>query len=710
MAENINALILPIGADPSQFQKSINDVKAAYKDLSTLISNTPFNLVTEEQKTLLGQYGQTIKTLTNDVKQFGAALGPPANSIAGLDKKISELNKKKINLDAKTSASEIARLTKEIEKLTNQRNNIDALGASVQKIGQGAGNSFKKLEDSSKGGRIALTSLSLVAQDLPFGFIAIQNNLPSVIQSFGQLSTQSGGLKKALSTIGPLLLGPAGLFLAFSIVTSAVTLAVQKYGSLGAALDAIIGKQSKYSELLLEANKSYEKFNKEKRDSIQISNEEVASIQGSISKAISLASIVTDITKSYNERNSALNDLKSLDKERFGNLDIEKTKLEDLKSALDNYISSLKAAAITKGFESAIGQTSVELAKQLKILDSLKDELADAKAAPVTFIGKADQIDTRDIDAATARIKEQDKVVKTLRDDISLYNKEIDNSIKLQNSLQAPIDAANKAIADQAKNAAKSGKDLSKQDKDYERFLELTRQSNLRLAEFYATQLKIQADKNLQKKLKEDAAAFKLLEQATLGANDANNQFGIGLQNQIAGIDTTYANAAIATGQIIQRFTDAQNVGTNEFARIQEQLKAFDKLKSTIESNLTKPFREFFDELLTNGKVSFDGFVDLAKDAFKRILAQAIASGIANLIASLLSGGATAGLGKLGAAKGIAGILSGLGKTGGLLGSANFSGVQGGGMQMAGSVNLSLRGSDLVGSINRTNSTINRVG
>ena len=40
----------------------------------------------------------------------------------------------------------------------------------------------------------------------------------------------------------------------------------------------------------------------------------------------------------------------------------------------------------------------------------------------------------------------------------------------------------------------------------------------------------------------------------------------------------------------------------------------------------------------------------------------------------------------------------------------NFAGVQGGGMQMAGAVNLTLRGSDLVGSINRTNSTINRVG
>jgi hypothetical protein len=31
-------------------------------------------------------------------------------------------------------------------------------------------------------------------------------------------------------------------------------------------------------------------------------------------------------------------------------------------------------------------------------------------------------------------------------------------------------------------------------------------------------------------------------------------------------------------------------------------------------------------------------------------------------------------------------------------------------LQMAGAVNLSLRGSDLVGSINRTNATISRVG
>jgi hypothetical protein len=42
--------------------------------------------------------------------------------------------------------------------------------------------------------------------------------------------------------------------------------------------------------------------------------------------------------------------------------------------------------------------------------------------------------------------------------------------------------------------------------------------------------------------------------------------------------------------------------------------------------------------------------------------------------------------------------------------SPNLSQVRNGGMQMGGQVNLVLRGSDLVGSINRTNAQISRTG
>ena len=63
----------------------------------------------------------------------------------------------------------------------------------------------------------ALTSLSGVARDLPFGFIAIQNNLPLVVDQFSALSKTSGGLIGALKNVGLALIGPAGLSFAFII-------------------------------------------------------------------------------------------------------------------------------------------------------------------------------------------------------------------------------------------------------------------------------------------------------------------------------------------------------------------------------------------------------------------------------------------------------------------------------------------------------------
>ncbi len=99
----------------------------------------------------------------------------------------------------------------------------------------------RSIDDFAKKSRIALTNLSLVVQDLPYGFIGIQNNLPALTQSFAQLSSEAGGTQNALKQIAAGLVGPAGLFLAFSAVTTAITYAVQKYGSLQEAFNALIG-------------------------------------------------------------------------------------------------------------------------------------------------------------------------------------------------------------------------------------------------------------------------------------------------------------------------------------------------------------------------------------------------------------------------------------------------------------------------------------
>jgi chromosome segregation ATPase len=645
MAENVNALILPIGADATQFKKSIKEVEDRIQELSSTIKNTPFNLVSEKQKLELNALKETLVELQTDVINTGQA--------------------------------------------------FDKNSASVKKAGR------------------ALTSLSLIAQDAPFGFIGIQNNLPALIQSFGDLTTTSGGVKGALSQIGSALIGPAGLFLAFSAVTAAVTYAIKEYGSLSNAVDVLFGANSN-------AIKSQNDFNKALLDAGSSTGAQIAKIN-------ILVRTIQNENTSQKDRLAAYRELKRVNPDVVAGIDeqnlstAKSIKLigENAKAQLEFIKLQTRATAISKtldGLEGRRFEANGKYNAARKEQINLEEKLAaiDQKKA----LGRALNSQERTLDAQRKLVQlDYAQNVKEARDEISQITTEQENWYKSLEPLIGGIskisseaETLNNNLKDLRDTQKDSAKDTSKEDAEWERMQGLIAKSNERLAEFYAKQLQIQADKNLQNKLKADADAYKLLEQSVLGANEANAQFGLGLQNQIQGIDTTYANAAIATGQIIQRFRDAQMSGANEFARIQEQIKSFDKLKSSIESNLTKPFRDFFDELLTSGKVSFDGFVELAKDAFKRILAQAIASGIANLIASLLSGGATAGIGKLGVASGISGILSGLGKTGSLFGSANFSGVQGGSMQMAGSVNLQLRGSDLVASINRTNSTINRVG
>jgi hypothetical protein len=607
--------------------------------------------------------------------------------IDGFTKSISdverELKKVQSELKTKTGAA-IVETNKYIVELQGSLKNLREVGLS-------------KLPAAASAGASSLNALGQVARDAPFGFIAIQNNLPILFDQLGTLSSKSGGAINALKAIGSSLIGPAGVTFAIGAAISAITVLVQKYGSVGAALDAIISKQSVYSEEILEATKSYEKFNKEKRDSIEISSQEVASLEGTVSRVKSLASIVTDQTRSYNERNAALNDLKSISKEYFGNLDLEKTKLSDLTSAVDSYISSIKQAAITKGFEGAIGETSVELAKQIKLLDQLKQELDAAKAAPVKFIGKADQVDTRDVDAATARFNAQNKVVQSLRGDISLYNNEIDKSIKLQNQIQAPIDAANKALVDQKKaieNAKKAAADAKRISEERARNAEKERTDALRLVQ---DRIKRQDFLNKQD--------LKNLRSATDERRKIERESGIVTP-------TTLPTVPSAMPMNAEKIAENANIASNALKQIKEDANltaAFNLINGTFFS----PIEDLFSNFLETGKFAFKEFAQSILKAISQIVAKVIATGIISLLATIFSGGfSSAAGGAAGGFKTVLGaITSALGFGGGQkVAAPSFSGVSGGGMQMAGAVNLSLRGSDLVGAINRTNATISRVG
>jgi hypothetical protein len=86
---------------------------------------------------------------------------------------------------------------------------------------------FNKFSTGSNQAAFALTNLGRVAQDAPFGFIGIQNNLNPLLESFQQLRAQNTSLGATFKALGQSLIGPAGLGIALSLVTAAFTFYTQ---------------------------------------------------------------------------------------------------------------------------------------------------------------------------------------------------------------------------------------------------------------------------------------------------------------------------------------------------------------------------------------------------------------------------------------------------------------------------------------------------
>jgi hypothetical protein len=175
---------------------------------------------------------------------------------------------------------------------------------------------------------------------------------------------------------------------------------------------------------------------------------------------------------------------------------------------------------------------------------------------------------------------------------------------------------------------------------------------------------------------------------------------------------TTLPTVPPAMPMNAEKIAENANIASGALKQIKDEADltaAFNLINGTFFS----PIEDLFSNFLETGKFAFKEFAQSILKAISQIVAKVIATGIISLLATIFSGGfSSAAGGAAGGFKTVLGaITSALGFGGGQkVAAPSFSGVSGGGMQMAGAVNLTLRGSDLVGSINRTNSTISRVG
>ena len=543
---------------------------------------------------------------------------------------------------------------------------------------------------SAKAG-LALSNLGRVASDAPFGFIAIQNNIEPLLQSFQSLRKESGGVGGALKALGTSLIGPTGLLLGFSLVSSAITVAIQKYGSLGGALDALFGKQDSLNQEIRSAAESYAKYNEQLKSSVSIQSNAAGSTQGEISRVQALAAIVNDTTATYLQRNNALQELAKINKTYFGNLDLESVKLGTLTKAVDAYTKATIQSAVTKGFETEIGTANVELNKQENILKKLQDRRRTLQAAPQRIVGAAATVDTRDIIAATQAELEQARVVTQLRARTRELNAAIGDSIRQYNAITAPINAANAAT-----------------------------QNNTTVTNTNTTAITKQAKAIDEAKKKRESLAKILAEAGQVQTLDFTSFFDLDpaaardkYTKLFAPVTSAFEEALAPSRGQLRR--DVQIVPSES---VQQAISSLNVVRDNVKL-VSDSFTTFLAPAIDsafNALANGTSVIDAVKNSLRGLLAQLAANAAkALLLKAALS--FVPGAGALAGAGGGGGILGALFSGGGLprlsgAAAPTFGGVGGfgGGLQLAGQVVFTQRGTDLVGVLNSSNARINRVG
>ena len=553
--------------------------------------------------------------------------------------------------------------------------------------------SVKKTTTDSGKATLALSNLGRVASDAPFGFIAIANNIEPLIQSFQSVRKESGSVGGTLKALGASLAGPGGLLLGFTLVSSAITVAIQKYGSLGGAISALLGNQTALDREVLSAAQSYEKFNEKLQTSAQISRDSAGSVAGEVARVQALSKIAGDQSIAYDKRNQALKELATINKGYFGELKIEDGLVKGLTTSVQLYTQSIIDSAKAKGFESKIAELAPVIEEQQDLLDNLKKARDKVNETPVQTLTGFNKPLFTETQIATAAIVKQEEKVNKLKTRSAQLEAELSKLVGAQVASRIATEASLKAQRDKEEQDRKEIENTKKKTAELKREAEARAKS---LAEILARGSKVQTiDFTSFFNLDREQAKSRLEKSGILTPiRDAFEEALAPSQGRLGRDFTIIPPAAIqAAIDNVKRLRDAGIAAGAAFSSVISP--AIDGVFSAIENgqDVIKSLGDSFKKLV----------IDLIKATIK---AAAFA-----LIVSAASGGTI----NFGTA--FKGALQ-LGGTGGGLGAINraaaptFGGVSGfgGGLQLAGQVVFTQRGTDLVGVLNSSNARINRVG
>jgi hypothetical protein len=412
------ALQIEVGAN---LQQAVQELKTLGKAIENTTSTLgKINAPAQAASDAISEIGASAKSIGDKFEQARQRIH------SNIDKMVADA------LEASKAVKQIGTSRIPLGSIEEYRRSILSLKKDIASVKLVANDTFtgqfEKISTVVKKSSKDFTNLSRVIQDLPFGLIGIQNNLTQLLPAAG------------------------GLGLAFSALVSGVTFAQTGFANWTRGLGSSSKAVNETKDRIKELTRSMDDI---RESSVGGTEEELAKVQ-------ILSKVVLDQTESYKKRNAALNQLKEINKNYFGDLTLEQSKLGALKAAVDDYTNAIIQQAVIKGFSEEIGKVAIELSKQEKAfsksgdtlrkyqgeLDSLKNKTADAdKVLEKTGNFQPQRKLVEQIGTAQTEVirqnkafEEQGKIVGTLRKQMFDLRQEVEKAVDITLDLK-PLDA-----------------------------------------------------------------------------------------------------------------------------------------------------------------------------------------------------------------------------------------------------------------------------
>lgn len=406
-------------------------------------------------------------------------------------------------LDLKTGkiTDETGRVVKSFGDLAKQ---YDKAAASGKKYGDQSRELSKLQENQARSAGLAGAAtfeLGRTISDIPFGLVAVSNNISQLGTLMSALVVNAGSVREALRLIKAQLIGPSGILIAFQIVTAAVTYFAQQnrkakdeVQGLDAALKAQGQTYDELSTILNNVNESEERrlsvlkalgqFNK---DIAKIANDENLTVQ----ERIELGNRLNQARIREREIQKAATDELIKRNELYANLTVSEEELQKRTERRAKTAETLERGYVEVMRNGVLVRQQLGLEQRQQIqttLDGLDREInAIKEGIPVreSIISQLESL-TGHQETINDITEEYNKLTKSREQDTQKAMKAEEERIKIQEAaLKRLQDQTDKAIRDE------EASEIAQLDRSYQREIEAAKEvgaDTSNIEQFYANE------------------------------------------------------------------------------------------------------------------------------------------------------------------------------------------------------------------------------